>query len=86
MVRREIEARLSKMDGLVLVEVPLLFESPLPWWADGPSMSALPVRPRGRRNAFRGLDEAEIQRRESFLLREKRKWNAPISLLRMTVT
>ena len=73
MVRREIEARLSKLDGLVLVEVPLLFESPLPWWADGTIYVSASREARGRRNAFRGLDEAEIQRRESFLLPRKEK-------------
>ncbi len=73
MVRREIEARLSKLDGLVLVEVPLLFESPLPWWTDGTIYVSASREVRGRRNAFRGLDEEEIRRRESFLLPGKGK-------------
>lgn len=73
MVRREIEARLSKLTGLVLAEVPLLFESPLPWWVDGTIYVSASRETRGRRNASRGLDEAEILRRESFLLPGKRK-------------
>jgi dephospho-CoA kinase len=75
LVRVEIESRLAKLEGIVFVEVPLLFESPLPWWADGTVYVGAPAEVRGRRNTFRGLDETELSRRERFLLprEEKRK-------------
>ncbi|EEX49305.1 dephospho-CoA kinase [Jonquetella anthropi] len=64
-VRAEIERSLPA-NGIAVVEIPLLFESGLPWWCQGVIYVAAPLTRRGERNAGRGLDEAELSRREAF--------------------
>lgn len=64
-VRAETERRLPSA-GLAVVEIPLLFESGVPWWCEGVVFLRAPLDERSKRNSRRGLDEAELCRRGRF--------------------
>ncbi len=72
-VRARIEQSLPSR-GLVIAEIPMLFESHGGYpWMDGVIFVTAPAELRARRNAQRGLDSAELLRREQFFLsREER--------------
>lgn len=67
LVRLEMEKRLPS-HGLAVVEIPLVFESGRPWWAEGILFLQASLGLRSRRNEGRGLDEIELLRRERFFM------------------
>lgn len=75
LVRIEMNRRASCLEGWVVAEIPLLFETGPPEWVDVSVYVTSPERARIERNAFRGWTPGEIERREAFLLssREKKK-------------
>lgn len=74
LVRIEMERQIASLEGWVVAEIPLLFESGVPEWIDAVVYVTAPEEFRTRRNLGRGWDEEEIRRRESFLLpREEKK-------------
>ena len=68
LVRIEMERRAASLDGWIVAEIPLLFESGPPWWVDVSVYVTAPEEFRSLRNSVRGWNESEIPRRESFLL------------------
>lgn len=68
LVKEEMERAVLSREGLVVAEIPLLFEAGAPWWMDQVWYIAAPLETRGLRNGHRGLDAVEIQRREAFML------------------
>ncbi len=69
----DMQKEAALLRGWVVVEVPLLFETGVPDWVDYVVyVSADPVL-RARRNGSRGWDEAEIERRESFMMKSVEK-------------
>ena len=67
LVQREMEKRLPQK-GFVVAEIPMLFESGRPDWVDKVLFLTAGAASRAERNGFRGLDAAEIARREKFFL------------------
>ncbi|MDR1514319.1 MAG: dephospho-CoA kinase [Synergistaceae bacterium] len=65
--RADISRAAASLRGLVVLEIPLLFESGGFGWADCIVYVSAPHDQRVRRNAVRGWDEEEIARRERFL-------------------
>jgi dephospho-CoA kinase len=68
LVRIEMERRVASMEGWIVAEIPLLFESGPPAWIDVSVYVSAPAENRRDRNSVRGWDDLEIVRRESFLL------------------
>ena len=60
-------------DGVVVAEIPMLFEAGRPDWVDKVLFMAAAPRLRAERNRFRGLDEAELARRERFFMDRERR-------------
>ena len=52
--------------GVTVAEIPMFFENPRPAWADRVLFLYADGHGRAERNRFRGLDEAELARREKF--------------------
>lgn len=73
LVRIEMEQRTASLDGWVVAEIPLLFESASPWWVDVSVYVTAPEEFRAVRNSVRGWGDDEIARRESFLLPPEEK-------------
>lgn len=63
-----IEDIVSKAEGWIVVEIPLLFECGRPEWMDYVVYASASVEKRTERNASRGWDENEIKRREARLM------------------
>ena len=63
-----IEKFVKDAEGLVVVEIPLLFECGRPEWMDLVVFVSATPEKRVERNASRGWDAAEIKRRESRLM------------------
>lgn len=60
-------------DGIAVAEIPMLFEVGRPDWVDKVLFMTAGGRQRAERNSFRGLDAAELSRREKYFLpREER--------------
>lgn len=74
-VRVEMERTAASLEGWVVAEIPLLFEGGVPWWIDATVYVTADSAVRASRNAARGLDSAELARRESFLLPGEEKKN-----------
>lgn len=60
-------------EGIVVAEIPMLFEAGRPDWVDKVLFMAAPPRLRAERNRFRGLDETELARRERFFMDRGRR-------------
>ncbi len=73
LVRIEMNRMASCLEGWVVAEIPLLFETGAPEWIDASVYVTSPERARIERNAFRGWAGGEIERRESFLLPSEEK-------------
>jgi len=69
----EIERLVNKVDGWVVVEIPLLFECGRPKWMDYVVYASASAEKRVGRNASRGWDAGEIKRRESKLMSREEK-------------
>jgi dephospho-CoA kinase len=67
-VKAEISRLVSAMRGLIVVEIPLLFESGSLNSADRIIYVTAPEEARAARNSSRGWDREEIARRERFLM------------------
>ncbi len=65
LVYAEMASRLPK-SGVAAAEIPMFYENPRPAWADRVLFLRARGRARAERNRFRGLDEAELARREKF--------------------
>lgn len=72
-VRAEIGKKISQSRGWLVVEIPLLFESGIPYWCDSTLYVRASMPVRVSRNSERGLNEVEIARRSSYLLPEETK-------------
>ncbi len=80
-VRVEMERTAASLEGWVVAEIPLLFEGGVPWWIDATAYVTADSALRASRNAARGMDSAELERRETFLLPgEEKKSRATIVL------
>lgn len=55
-------------NGIVIAEIPMLFEAGVPDWVDAVLFVAAGKNARAARNSFRGLDETELSRRERFFM------------------
>lgn len=73
MVHREMSCGLSAERGWVVVEIPLLFESGIPYWCDMTLYVTASSENRASRNSGRGLDGEGMTRRENFLLPSEEK-------------
>lgn len=73
LVRSEMEKRVSDLEGLVVAEIPLLFENGVPSWIDLTCYVRTSMERRLSRNRTRGWDQEEIRRREKFLLPREEK-------------
>lgn len=73
LIRMEMEKKVMALDGLIVVEIPLLFENGIPWWVDATMYVSAPYALRLERNKSRGWDDGDIARRESFLFPSKEK-------------
>jgi len=60
-------------EGVVVAEIPMLFEAGRPDWVDKVLFMTAAPRLRAERNRFRGLDEAELARRERFFVDRERR-------------
>lgn len=67
LVQAEMERQLPER-GIVVAEIPMLFETGRPSWVDRVLFMTADAASRAERNSFRGLDAAEIARREKFFL------------------
>jgi dephospho-CoA kinase len=65
--RADIRRKAASFRGLVVLEIPLLFEAGGFGWIDYVVYVSAPDDLRGQRNAARGWDGAEIARRERFM-------------------
>lgn len=68
MVLEKIETRLGNLEGWIVVELPLLFESGRPPWLDIVVYVTAPREDRMARTFSRGWLEGELDRREKWLL------------------
>ncbi|MCF4150270.1 dephospho-CoA kinase [Dethiosulfovibrio sp. F2B] len=73
MVRSEMASGLSAERGWVVVEIPLLFESDVPYWCDMTLYVTASPENRVARNSLRGLNGDELDRREKFLTPSEKK-------------
>ncbi|MDO5116038.1 MAG: dephospho-CoA kinase [Synergistaceae bacterium] len=64
----ELKRRAAALDGVVVVEIPLLYEGGHEGWLDYVVYAAAPFERRVERNAGRGWDAEELSRRERKLL------------------
>lgn len=81
-VRVEMERTAASLEGWVVAEIPLLFEGGVPWWIDATAYVTADSALRASRNAARGMDSAELERRETFLLPgEEKKAGLPLFLI-----
>lgn len=72
-VRSEIRKKISQSRGWIVVEIPLLFESGIPYWCDSTMYVRASMSVRVSRNSGRGLNESEISRRSLYLLPGEKK-------------
>jgi len=70
---KEIKKRLRSETGLVITEVPLLFENGGYKWCDGVVYAAATLKKRAERNKSRGWNRKEVKRREAKLMPRKEK-------------
>ena len=81
-VRADIRREAASFRGLSAVEIPLLFEAGGFDWIDYIVYVSAPCDLRGQRNASRGLDGAEIARRERFMAsRDEKKAKSDLVLV-----
>jgi dephospho-CoA kinase len=66
---------LKSAKGLVIAEVPLLYENGAYKWCDGVVYAAATLKKRTERNKARGWDSKEVKRREAKLMPRKEKIN-----------
>ncbi|WP_315506428.1 dephospho-CoA kinase [Pyramidobacter piscolens] len=71
-VLSRMEAALPE-EGVVVAEIPMLFEAGRPDWVDKVLFMAADPRLRAERNRFRGFDETELARRERFFMDRERR-------------
>ena len=77
-----IDRELEALGGWVVVEIPLLFESGAAHRFDYIVYATADLSQRVRRNAARGWDDAEIERRERFLMSPEEKMRMSDLVLR----
>jgi len=75
-VRERMETKVLFGSGLIVAEIPLLFESGVPWWVDFTVYVTSSVEQRIARNSYRGWDKRELSRREKWLMPQKAKFKA----------
>ncbi|AER66904.1 dephospho-CoA kinase [Thermovirga lienii DSM 17291] len=75
-VREQMEAKVLFGSGLIVAEIPLLFENGVPWWVDFTVYVTSPMEERIKRNSERGWDELELTRREKWLMPQEIKLKA----------
>ncbi len=73
LVRREMTSGLASERGWVVVEIPLMFESGVPYWCDMTAYVTASSSTRASRNGHRGLSEEKLISREKFLLSSDEK-------------
>ncbi|GHV55869.1 dephospho-CoA kinase [Synergistales bacterium] len=71
--RADIKRAVSSMRGLVVIEIPLLFESGGYEWIDYIIYASASANLRASRNAVRGWDANELSRRERFMMSSDEK-------------
>jgi dephospho-CoA kinase len=71
--RADIKRAASSMRGLVVIEIPLLFESGGYEWIDYIIYAAASASLRASRSAVRGWDANELLRRERFMMSSEKK-------------
>lgn len=76
MVRRDMTAGLASERGWVVVEIPLMFESGVPYWCDMTAYVTASQEIRSNRNGHRGLSMDMLQKREEFMLPSEEKRNS----------
>lgn len=69
----ELKRLIKNSEGLVVVEIPLLYECESADWFDGIVYVSASIENRVKRNAARNWNEEEVLRRESKLLSRKEK-------------
>ena len=72
-VMQIIEDRIKTLDGWVIVEIPLLFESGVPAWVNRTIFVTASRSIREQRCFSRGWNESDIVRRESFYLSSEKR-------------
>ena len=75
-VRAQMEAKVLFSEGLIVAEIPLLFENGVPWWVDFTVYVSSPLAQRVNRNKSRGWNEYELFRRERWLIPQETKRKA----------
>jgi len=75
-VRAQMEAKVLFSEGLIVAEIPLLFENGVPWWVDFTVYVSSPLTQRVNRNKSRGWNEYELFRRERWLIPQETKRKA----------
>ena len=73
LVRREMTVGLASERGWVVVEIPLMFESGVPYWCDMTAYVTASREVRSSRNSHRGLSDDKLDRREGFMLSSEDK-------------
>jgi dephospho-CoA kinase len=73
LVFERIETMLDKLDGWIVVELPLLFEAGRPQWLDLVFYVTAAEEVRTARTRSRGWETGELERREKWLLPSKQK-------------
>lgn len=73
LVRREMTSGLASERGWVVVEIPLMFESGVPYWCDMTAYVTASPEIRASRNSYRGFSEEKLKAREKFLLSSEEK-------------
>lgn len=73
LVKREMTSGLASERGWVVVEIPLMFESGVPYWCDMTAYVTASCDVRASRNGHRGLSEEKLISREKFLLSSEDK-------------
>ncbi len=63
-------------NGIVVAEIPMLFEAGRPYWVNRVLFMTASGETRAARNTFRGLDEKELRRREKFFKSRDERMNA----------
>ncbi|MGI6076056.1 MAG: dephospho-CoA kinase [Pyramidobacter sp.] len=59
--------------GIAVAEIPMLFEAGRPKWVDCVLFMSADHGIRAQRNAFRGLDDVELARREKFFMKKEER-------------